>query len=49
MDGQSKLELFPSLREEANEFKQPFFPDWTDEDFDEDFFPNVSPGWRGER
>ena len=49
MDGQSKLELFPSLREEADEFKQPIFPHRADEDFDEDFFPNVSLGWRGER
>jgi hypothetical protein len=29
--------------------KQPVFPDRADEDFDEDFFPNVSPGWQGER
>jgi hypothetical protein len=40
VDGQGKLEFFPSLREDADELKKPPFPDGPSKDFDEDLFPD---------
>ena len=41
MDGQRKLEFFPSLCEDADELEKSPFPDRPGKDFDEDLFPDT--------
>jgi hypothetical protein len=44
VDSQRKLELFPSLCEDANELDESSFPDGPSENFDQELFPDISPG-----
>ena len=41
MDGQPKLELFPSVHEDFGELKKPLIPDRPGENFDKDLFPCI--------
>jgi len=41
VDSKCRLELFPSLREDADELKEPPFPNGPSKNFDENFFPET--------
>ena len=41
MDGQPKLELFPSVHKDFGELKKPLIPDWPGKNFDKDLFPYI--------
>ena len=43
VQGQRKLEIVPSLGEDLDEFDKPPIPDGPRENFDNQFFPDVSP------